>query len=71
MLESARNFYARTRKPDALQKRIESLSLIRRPHAAPGQMSLLEAAQLTPDHGTGLRLVRERELLPLDFPPAA
>jgi hypothetical protein len=71
MLESARNFYARNRKPDALERRIQSLSLIRRPNVIPGQMSLQEAAQLSSEHGTHLRLVRERELLPLDFPPAA
>ncbi len=71
MLESARNFYARNRKPDALQKRIQSLSLIRRPNVLPGQMSLQEAAQLTSERSSHLQLVRERELRPMDFPPAA
>ena len=70
MLESARNFYARNRKPDALRKRIESLSAIRRPDVIPGQMSLQEAAQLSSERSNHLRLL-DRELMPMDFPPAA
>ncbi|HLF77187.1 MAG TPA: hypothetical protein VJB57_06800 [Dehalococcoidia bacterium] len=71
MFESARNFYARTRRPDALQKRIQSVSLIRRPETTPGQMSLQDAARGLPEWRPNLRQVLERDLLPLDLPPAA
>jgi hypothetical protein len=68
LFDNARNLYSRARRQEALQKRIQSISLIRRPSTTPGQMSLYEAAQGQPEWRPNLRQVMERDL---DLPPAA
>jgi hypothetical protein len=71
LFECARNFYLRNRKTSVLQKRIQSITAIRRRETAPGQMTLHEAAHGQPEWRPNLRRVLEREMLPLDLPPAA